>query len=85
MLLQRLDRYILKMATIAAIVLLIGLTSVIWVTQALREVDLITGKYVKQQLCYRYLPTQNELAAEKIAHLICNGETSFEKPFLTPD
>ncbi len=44
MLLQRLDRYILKMATIAAIVLLIGLTSVIWVTQALREVDLITGK-----------------------------------------
>ncbi len=43
-LLQRLDRYILKMATIAAIVLLIGLTSVIWVTQALREVDLITGK-----------------------------------------
>lgn len=44
MLLQRLDRYILKMATIASIVLLIGLTSVIWVTQALREVDLITGK-----------------------------------------
>jgi lipopolysaccharide export system permease protein len=42
--LNRLDRYILKMATIASIVLLIGLTSVIWVTQALREVDLITGK-----------------------------------------
>lgn len=39
-----LDRYILKMAALAAIVLLIGLTSVIWVTQALREVDLITGK-----------------------------------------
>lgn len=44
MLLQRLDRYILKSATLATIVLLIGLTSVIWVTQALREVDLITGK-----------------------------------------
>lgn len=44
MLLQRLDRYILKSATIATIVLLLGLTSVIWVTQALREVDLITGK-----------------------------------------
>ncbi|KRE16643.1 LPS export ABC transporter permease LptF [Bosea sp. Root381] len=29
---------------IATVVLLIGLTSVIWVTQALREVDLITGK-----------------------------------------
>jgi lipopolysaccharide export system permease protein len=42
--LQRLDRYILKIATVAAIVLLVGLTSVIWVTQALREVDLITGK-----------------------------------------
>ncbi|WP_236841845.1 LPS export ABC transporter permease LptF [Bosea sp. PAMC 26642] len=44
MFLQRLDRYILKIAAVAAIVLLIGLTSVIWVTQALREVDLITGK-----------------------------------------
>jgi lipopolysaccharide export system permease protein len=40
----RLDRYILKIAAVAAIVLLVGLTSVIWVTQALREVDLITGK-----------------------------------------
>lgn len=44
MLLQRLDRYILKIATVAAIVLLVGLTSVIWVTQALREIDLVTGK-----------------------------------------
>ncbi|PZU85913.1 MAG: LPS export ABC transporter permease LptF [Chelatococcus sp.] len=41
---QRLDRYILKIAAVAAIVLLVGLTGVIWVTQALREVDLITGK-----------------------------------------
>ncbi len=44
MFLLRLDRYILKIAAVAAIVLLVGLTSVIWVTQALREVDLITGK-----------------------------------------
>ena len=44
MLLNRLDRYILKIAAGAAIVLLFGLTGVIWVTQALREVDLITGK-----------------------------------------
>ena len=44
MLLNRLDRYILKTAAVAAIVLLLGLTGVIWVTQALREVDLITGK-----------------------------------------
>jgi lipopolysaccharide export system permease protein len=42
--LKRLDRYILKIAAVAAIVLLVGLTSVIWVTQALREVDLLTGK-----------------------------------------
>jgi lipopolysaccharide export system permease protein len=42
--LNRLDRYILKIAAVAAIVLLLGLTGVIWVTQALREVDLITGK-----------------------------------------
>ncbi|MEZ2406216.1 lipopolysaccharide export system permease protein [Bosea sp. OAE752] len=44
MFLNRLDRYILKTAAGAAIVLLLGLTGVIWVTQALREVDLITGK-----------------------------------------
>ena len=39
-----LDRYILKIAASAAVILLVGLTSVIWVTQALREVDLMTGK-----------------------------------------
>lgn len=39
-----LDRYILKITAGAAVILLVGLTSVIWVTQALREVDLITGK-----------------------------------------
>ncbi|MCO5093236.1 LPS export ABC transporter permease LptF [Bosea sp. (in: a-proteobacteria)] len=44
MTLNRLDRYILKIAAVAAIVLLVGLTGVIWVTQALREVDLVTGK-----------------------------------------
>ncbi len=42
--LHLLDRYILKIAALAALVLLVGLTGVIWVTQALREVDLITGK-----------------------------------------
>lgn len=44
MFLNRLDRYVLKIATVASIVLLVGLTSVIWVTQALREIDLLTGK-----------------------------------------
>ena len=47
-------------------------------------VDAITGKYVKQQLAYRYLPTEDEPTAEQIAHLICSGETSCEKPYLNP-
>ena len=47
-------------------------------------VDAITGKYVKQQLAYRYLPTEDEPTAEQIAHLICRGETSSEKPYLNP-
>ncbi len=38
------DRYVFKMAASATIVLLLGLTAVLWITQALREVDLITGK-----------------------------------------
>jgi hypothetical protein len=47
-------------------------------------VDAITGKFVKQQLSYRYLPTANESAAEAIARVICSGMTSHEKPFLNP-
>jgi lipopolysaccharide export system permease protein len=38
------DRYVFKMAAVATVVLLFGLTAVLWITQALREVDLITGK-----------------------------------------
>ena len=47
-------------------------------------VDLITSKFVKKQLAYRYLPTQDEIAAEQIAHLICSGDSPFEKPYLNP-
>ena len=47
-------------------------------------VDLITGKYVRKQLAYRYLSTQDEIAAEQIAHLICSGQTPSEKPYLNP-
>ena len=39
-----LDRYIFRNAAAAFAASLLGLTAVIWVTQALRELDLITGK-----------------------------------------
>jgi lipopolysaccharide export system permease protein len=38
------DRYIFKTATVAFLGTLLSLTGVIWITQALREVDLLTGK-----------------------------------------
>ena len=47
-------------------------------------VDAITGKYVKQQLAYRYLPTADEASAEHVARLICSGKSPYEKPFLNP-
>jgi lipopolysaccharide export system permease protein len=39
-----LERYILKNAFMAFVSCLVALTAVIWVTQALRELDLLTGK-----------------------------------------
>lgn len=39
-----LERYILRTATSAFLAVLVGLTAVIWITQALRELDLVTGK-----------------------------------------
>lgn len=39
-----LDRYLLKTMVIAALSCLIGLTCVIWITSALRELSLVTGK-----------------------------------------
>lgn len=38
------ERYILKIALTAFLVCLLGLTAVIWITQALRELDLLTGQ-----------------------------------------
>ena len=38
------DRYIFKTATIAFLATLLSLTGVIWITQSLREIDLLTGK-----------------------------------------
>ena len=38
------ERYIFKIALSAFLACLIGLTGVIWITQALRELDLLTGK-----------------------------------------
>lgn len=40
----RIERYIFATALTAFLTILIGLTGVIWITQALRELDLITGK-----------------------------------------
>lgn len=41
---MRIERYIFGTAFSAFLTLLLGLTAVIWITQALRELDLITGK-----------------------------------------
>src|SRR5215207_6213908 len=38
------ERYILRIALAAFVACLIGLTAVIWITQALRELDLLTSK-----------------------------------------
>lgn len=38
------ERYILRIAATACVACLLGLTGVIWITQALRELDLLTGK-----------------------------------------
>jgi lipopolysaccharide export system permease protein len=38
------DRYIFKTAAVAFLATLVSLTGVIWITQALREIDLLTGK-----------------------------------------
>lgn len=39
-----LDRYLFKTMVIAALACLVGLTCVIWITSALRELSLVTGK-----------------------------------------
>jgi lipopolysaccharide export system permease protein len=39
-----LDRYLLRTMLVAAIACLVGLTCVIWITSALRELSLVTGK-----------------------------------------
>lgn len=47
-------------------------------------VDLVTTKFVRKHLAYRYLTTKDEQTAEQIAHFICSGKASAEKPFLNP-
>ena len=42
--LSLIERYILRIAFTAFVACLLGLTAVIWITQALRELDLITSK-----------------------------------------
>ena len=38
------DRYVFKISAVAFLATLLGLTGVIWITQALREFDLLTAK-----------------------------------------
>jgi lipopolysaccharide export system permease protein len=40
----QIERYIFKIAFSAFLACLLGLTAIIWITQALRELDLLTGK-----------------------------------------
>ena len=47
-------------------------------------VDLVTSKYVKKQLSYRFLPTETEAVADQIVQVIRSGMASHEKPFLNP-
>ena len=47
-------------------------------------VDLVTSKYVKKNLTYRFLPTQDEAVAEQISQLGRKGYPPYEKPFLNP-
>jgi lipopolysaccharide export system permease protein len=39
-----LDRYVFRIAATATVAGLLGLTAVIWITQSLKELDLVTGK-----------------------------------------
>ena len=41
---SRIERYIFKLAALGFLVALLGLTGVVWVTQALRQLDLLTSK-----------------------------------------
>jgi lipopolysaccharide export system permease protein len=39
-----LDRYVFRIVASATVAVLVGLTAVIWITQSLKELDLVTGK-----------------------------------------
>ena len=41
---SRIERYVLRTATTAFLTGLVVLTGVIWITQALRQIDLLTSK-----------------------------------------
>ena len=41
---SRIERYIFRTATMAFLAGLVALTAVVWVTQALRQIDLLTSK-----------------------------------------
>ncbi len=41
---RQIERYIFRIAAGATLACLVGLTGTIWITQALRELDLVTAK-----------------------------------------
>lgn len=47
--------------------------------------DILTAKFVKNHLTYRFVPTDDNSIALKIASAICAGYTAMEKPFLNPE
>jgi hypothetical protein len=46
--------------------------------------DVLTAKFVKHHLTYRFVSTKDNSTAIAIASAICAGNTIIEKPFLNP-
>ena len=46
--------------------------------------DVLTAKFVKNHLTYRFLPTKDNSIAMEIAAAICKGNTILDNPFLNP-
>ena len=46
--------------------------------------DVLTAKFVKNHLTYRFVSTKDNSIALTIATAICTGNTTLDKPFLNP-
>jgi len=47
--------------------------------------DVLTAKFVKNNLTYRFVSTKDNSIALTIATAICAGNTTLDKPFLNPE